>query len=250
MNNVDVPILQAESLWRIMPVHHKGNKILLEDVSFELRRGERLVIVGPSGAGKTTLLRILQRLDEPSRGRLFFCNIPYTDIPPTTLRRKVALVFQEPALFDGSVEDNLRIHERLGYRNSPFTIQNLEEALEAVSLPSGFLSHNAQNLSTGEIKRVAVALALLAEPEVLLLDEPTANLDPTAAAGLLDTLKRLNTAGLTLLAVLHQVGHARKIATRAVLLVGGKIIESAPAEQFFTAPQSELTRYFLRGELK
>ena len=246
MNNADQNILRVENL----SFSVEENKTLLDKVSFEIRDGERLVILGPSGAGKTTLLRLVQRLDEPTEGSLFFRGRPYHDLSPTLLRRKVSLVFQEPAMFDGTVADNLRIHERLGYREAPFSEEDLSSVMDAVGLPAKFLSQDTQKLSTGETKRVSIARALLGEPEALLLDEPTANLDPTSAAALLDTLKHLSRSGLTLVCVMHQVEHARRIATRAILLVQGAIVEEGEDERFFSHPEKELTRRFLRGELK
>lgn len=181
---------------------------------------------------------------------MLFHDQPYENLSPIKLRRKIAFVFQEPALFDGTVEDNLRIHERLGFQNTPFFEKSILEALQSVGLAPDFLSHNSQNLSTGEVKRVAIARSLLGNPEVLLLDEPTANLDPTSSLELIETLKTLTENGLTLLAVMHQVEHARRLATRAILIIEGTVVESAPAGTFFSSPQKDLTRRFLRGELK
>ena len=246
MNSADDIILKAGGISRNLPT----GTTLLEDVSLELASGERLVVVGPSGAGKTTLLRLLQRLDEPTEGTLSFRGKPYETIPPTLLRRRIAFVFQEPALFDGTVEDNLRIHERLGYQNPPFTGEDLTKVMKSVGLAPDFPGRDTQNLSTGEVKRVAVARALLGKPEILLLDEPTANLDPTAASSLLKTLKALSESGLAMLAVMHQVKHARELASRILLLVKGRVVETATADRFFSSPVEEISRRFLKGELE
>ena len=225
-----------------------GKKIL-KNISFELRPGERLVFLGPSGAGKTTLLRLLQRLDDPNSGVISFRGKPYHELDPILLRRTVAYVFQEPEFLPGTVEFNLRIHERLGHRKEPFTEEELAESLRSVNLPPEFLTHDSEKLSTGEKKRVSVARALLGKPEVIMLDEPTANLDPTSAFGLLDTLKNLTDRGLSLLAVMHQVEHARRIASRVIMLIDGEIREKAPAPNFFDSPKTDLARMFLSGEM-
>ena len=246
MNNISQPLIRAQNItYTPLPDHR-----IVNDFSFDLHKGEILVIVGPSGAGKTTLLRILQRLDEPTSGTLFFQGKKFTDIHPTHLRRKIGYVFQEPALFDGDVESNLRIHEKLGFRKSPFDRKTLESTLYSVGIDRSFLSRDVEKLSTGERKRVAMARALLARPELLLLDEPTANLDPSSALKLLDTLRRLNDDGLSILAVLHQVEYARRIADRAILMIKGRAKETAPAKDFFYHPQNNETRLFLAGELK
>jgi len=246
MNQSDDLILRLENIGYVAA----PGKRLLENITFELKKGERFVIVGPSGAGKTTLLRIIQRLQEPCEGSLFLHEKDYKDIPPLALRRRIAFVFQEPALFEGTVETNLRIHEWLGFQHTPFSGEELEQALTSCGLPQDFLQRNTLNLSTGEVKRVAVARALLGKPEVLLLDEPTANLDPTASVELIQTLKNLTKNGLSLLAVTHHVDHAHRLATRAMLIVEGAIIETAESSVFFNSPQRELTRRFLSGELK
>jgi tungstate transport system ATP-binding protein len=246
MSNTDELILRASNVSRNL----NSGKVLLDNVSFEVKKRDRLVIVGPSGAGKTTLLRLLSRLDEASSGKLFFHGTLYSEIPPTSLRRSISMVFQEPAMFEGSVEYNLRIHEKLGFRQKPFPENELLSVLKSVKLPPEFLNRDTMGLSTGETKRVALARALLGDPEIMLLDEPTANLDPTSSSALISTLIELTKKGLTLIPVLHQVEHAKELATRVILLSDGKIIENSNAEAFFQNPKKEITRRFLSGDLE
>ncbi|MFL5271155.1 MAG: ATP-binding cassette domain-containing protein, partial [Anaeromyxobacteraceae bacterium] len=145
-------------------------RAIVDDVSFELSEGEVLALVGPSGAGKSSLLRLLDRLDEPTGGTVLLEGRDYRELPPRELRRRVGMIMQLPALFPGTVADNLRFGPR--QRGAELADAAVEALLADVGL-AGFGARDAARLSGGEAQRVAIARAVANEPAVLLLDEPT-----------------------------------------------------------------------------
>ena len=165
-------LLRAEHLGR-----KAGDKILIDDANFEVKKGEVLAIAGPSGSGKTSLLRLLNRLDEPTSGTVFVEGIDYRDIKPRDLRRKLGLVTQRPYLFPGTVAENLRFGP--SQRGEVLAQDVIEQLLTQVGL-AGFAGREVANLSGGEAQRVSVARTLANSPVVLLLDEPTSALDEAA----------------------------------------------------------------------
>lgn len=226
-----------------------GSRCVLEIASLEVRRGETLVLVGPSGAGKSTLLRLLGLLEAPSRGRLAFDGqwMPAPEAVPLATRRRVTMVFQRPVLMSGSVYANVAYG--LNVRGRSDVRQRVEEVLGWVGLLH-LQRAPAHTLSGGELQRVALARALAVEPEVLLLDEPTANLDPAQVANIEMIIAEANhKQGTTIVMVTHNIFQARRLAQRAGLLLGGRLVEVAPAPAFFEAPRAAETRAFVRGEM-
>jgi len=176
---------------------------ILKDVSFEVDRGASLTLVGPSGSGKSTLLRCLNRLEEPTQGRVRFNGREITSLNPLDLRRRAGLVLQTPVLFEGTVGDNLRMQPASA--RADLSQPRLARALAEVGLDAGFLDRDGATLSGGEKQRVTIARALLGDPEALLLDEPTAALDPPNAALVVETISALRESrGFTIVAVTHQ----------------------------------------------
>ncbi len=223
----------------------KHGRAVLTDVTLTFAPKGTYSILGPSGAGKTTLLRLLNRLDEPTRGGLWLDDTPYSRLSTVILRRRVAMVFQVPIVFTGSVRDNLLMPLRLQQRRDG-DLSVLRRHLELAGLGSTFLDRAAAGLSVGEKQRVCIARALMTEPEVLLLDEPTAALDPTAARRLIESVVDLNRqVGLTVILVSHQPEQARVVGGQVVLLVGGNVAEQTSAAQFFVAPMTENGRSYL-----
>jgi tungstate transport system ATP-binding protein len=214
-----------------------------------IERGEILALVGPSGAGKSTLLRLLNFLEAPTGGRLTFDGELVSDAQPLPLatRRRVTTVFQRPVLLKRSVAANLQYGMGLhGKKLSP----ELQTAwLEKLGLQK-LARQLAVKLSAGEAQRVALARALLVQPDVLLLDEPTANLDPYNV-GLIETIVREENVrrGMTVILVTHNIFQARRLAHRTGLLLNGELIEVGETKAFFTAPKREETNAFVRGEL-
>jgi tungstate transport system ATP-binding protein len=221
-------------------------RVVLDVAELEVQAGEVLAVIGPSGAGKSTLLRLLNFLEAPSAGRLTFAGAGVPPRPPLALVRRVTTVFQRPVMLSGSVWDNVAYGLRLrGQAPEPAVRQVLERVgLTALArLPAG-------KLSGGEMQRTALARALVLAPEVLLLDEATANLDPYNV-GLIEDIVRAHNRehGTTVVLVTHNVFQARRLAQRAALLLGGRLIEAGPAETFFTAPSDPRTAAFVRGEM-
>lgn len=226
-----------------------NSRRVLDAVSLEIRRGEILAVVGPSGSGKSTLLRLLNFLEPPTSGRIRFQGIEFspTQSVPLALSRQVTTVAQRPILLDRSVRANVRFPLRLrGLRDAAAAI---DAALSQVGL-MGLAQASARTLSGGEAQRVALARALVIRPEVLLLDEPTANLDPYNVGVIEQTVRQLNAEqGATVVLVTHNVFQARRVAQRVALLLDGKIIEIADTPTFFASPQDPRTNAFVHGEM-
>jgi tungstate transport system ATP-binding protein len=205
--------------------------------------------VGPSGAGKSTLLRLLNFLERPSQGRIHYQGAVYdaTQDMPLDLQRQVTTVFQRPILLNLRVDANVAYGLRL--RGGDQVAERVASALQAVGLAS--LAHQkARTLSGGEAQRVALARAIVLEPRVLLLDEPTANLDPYNVGLIEEIVRRLNAEhGTTTVLVTHNVFQAHRLAHRVGLLLDGRLIELAPTAAFFESPRDARTRAFVRGEM-
>lgn len=224
-----------------------NGRTVLDIEALGIRRGEVLGLIGPSGAGKTTLLRLLNFLEPPSSGELCFDGRPLNGRAPLDLQRRVTTVFQRPALLRRSVAAN--IGYGLGLRGQKLPPEELEAWLERLGL-TPLVKQRATKLSAGEGQRVALARALVLKPDVLLLDEPTANLDPYNV-GLIEGLVREEHAarGMTVVWITHDIFQARRATDRVAFLLGGKLVELGDTEAVFTAPQSSQTAAFLRGDL-
>ena len=185
----------------------------LRGISLTLRGGELTALQGPSGIGKTSLLRAIVRLDEPAEGRVRIDGRDARELDPRALRRRVGFVAQSPAMLPGTVRDNLAFA-----LPEPAEDARLAGALEAAALDAGFLGRDAGRLSGGEQARVAIARALTRDPGALLLDEPTASLDPEATAAVEGLLRGLAARGLALLVVTHDAAQAERIADHTVRL--------------------------------
>jgi tungstate transport system ATP-binding protein len=238
----------SESIYELRGLCQEyGGRTVLSLASLTVREGERLALVGPSGAGKSTLLRLLNFLEPPRRGVIRFRG---QEIPsgsaPLELRRQVTTVFQRPVLLDADVVTNARYGLHLRGLSSEARVRAL---LERVGL--GPLVHTlARRLSAGEMQRVALARALLVEPRVLLLDEPTANLDPYNV-GLIEEIVREHCGqqGTTVILVTHNIFQAKRLAERTGLLLSGQLIELDATKAFFESPRDPRTAAFLRGEI-
>lgn len=222
-----------------------GKQIKTVDrVSFQFHKSSIYNLVGPSGAGKTSLLRLLNRLDDPTAGEVIFAGEPVISYQPTELRKKIGMLFQEPYLFPGTVYDNL---------NFCCPDKNLDNPgfhLERVGLKPVMAEKEAGDLSVGERQRVALARSLMLDPEVLLLDEPTAALDPSSA----QTIERLfislaEKLCLTLIIVTHNPDQALRLGGETLLLVTGRLVEYGPTEQVLKNPASELGKKYVNREL-
>jgi tungstate transport system ATP-binding protein len=227
---------------------YEGRRVLQVE-NLKIERGEVFALVGPSGAGKSTLLRLLDFLEPPTSGRIRFLDVEFSATQPMPLkyRRRVTTVFQRPILLNRSVQAN--VGYGLGLRGERDTDGAVEKALAQVSLQH-LARQRARTLSGGEAQRVALARAIVLQPEVLLLDEPTANLDPYNVGLIEEIVTRLNRErGTTLVLVTHNVFQAKRLAHRVALMLEGQIIEVAEVTAFFESPQDPRTAAFVRGEM-
>jgi len=221
-------------------------KIALKGVSLDIRENEVLSIIGPNGVGKTTLLRIMALLDKPAGGEVIYrgTRIRKTDL--ARFRRKITMVFQRPVLFNTTVFENLSYGLRLrGYQNDEIK-RRVGNALGLVRMEN-FSERKAKTLSGGEQQRVVLARALALKPELLLLDEPTANLDPANAALIENIIRDLKNE-TTVVVTTHNLFQARRLPDRVVCLLDGAIIDMGKTEEIFTRPKDERTKKFIRGE--
>jgi putative ABC transport system ATP-binding protein len=209
-------ILKADHLGRSV-----GTRILVEDINFEVPAGRVLAITGPSGSGKTSLLRLLNRLDEPTAGTVYFEGFDYRSIAARDLRRKIGLVTQRPFLFPGTVADNLRFGP--AQRGESISAQNIDELLRRVGL-EGYSSRTVTNLSGGEAQRVSFARTLANSPSVLLLDEPTSALDEESREGVEAVIRNtVVDSNLTCVLVTHDMSQAVRLAQNALVLDSGRV---------------------------
>jgi tungstate transport system ATP-binding protein len=222
-----------------------NGRTVLDIDRLDIEEGEVLALVGPSGAGKSTLLRLLNFLETPTAGSIRFAG-QAAGGAPLAVRRQVTTVFQRPILQRASVRANVGYGLRLrGLRVDG----QVDDVLAEVGLQD-LAQHAAQTLSGGEMQRVALARALVVEPRVLLLDEPTANLDPYNVALIENLIREQNRKkGTTVVMVTHNVFQARRLARRTGLLLGGALVELAETAQFFNAPSDARTSAFVRGEM-
>lgn len=240
----------SERVYRLEKVTKTyGDRRVLQVDQLDIYAGEVFALVGPSGAGKSTLLRLLNFLEPPTSGRICFLDTnfnPQRDVP-LEMRRRVTTVFQRPLLLNRSVRDNVAYGLRLrGQRNAA---QSIENTLAQVGL-SALSRQRARTLSGGEAQRVALARAMIIQPSVLLLDEPTANLDPHNVGLIEEAVRTLNQKhGTTLVLVTHNVFQAKRLARRVALMLEGQIVEVADTAKFFGSPRDPRTKAFVNGEM-
>lgn len=220
----------------------------LEIGALQIRRGETLSLLGPTGAGKSTLLRLLAGLESPTSGEIRLEGQPFrSDRLPLPVRRRIAMVHQRPILLTGSVRYNVEYGLRL--RGATASASLVEAAMHRFRLES-IASQSARTLSGGQTQLVALARALVLDPEVLLLDEPTSNLDPAHVALVEETIRTRHAEHpMTIVWATHNLFQARRIADRVALLWDGKLIEAAATEEFFERPTSPRTAEFVQGRM-
>ncbi len=235
-----------------------GNHQVLKNVSMTVRRGEVVVIVGPSGSGKTTFIRCINHLEKIQKGRILVNGhlIGYRERNGQLIedaerniarqRRDIGMVFQRFNLFPHLTALGNIIEAPIQVRRVPKdeAIATARALLARVGLAEKADSYPAQ-LSGGQQQRVAIARALAMKPILMLFDEATSALDPEMIGEVLEVMKELAREGMTMIAVTHEMGFAREVADRVVMMDGGRIVEDTPPEQFFTAPRSERSKAFL-----
>ncbi|WP_020059481.1 amino acid ABC transporter ATP-binding protein [Bacillus sp. 123MFChir2] len=229
-----------------------GNNEVLKGITTTIGQGEVVAIIGPSGSGKSTFLRCMNLLEVPTSGQICIGDQDVTN-PNTNImevRQHVGMVFQHFHLFP-----HMTVLENITY--APLTVKGTakekgvkkaEELLEKVGLLEKKDAY-PNRLSGGQKQRVAIARALAMEPDVMLFDEPTSALDPEMVKEVLEVMKSLATTGMTMAIVTHEMGFAKEVADRVLFLDGGKLVEDAKPEQFFTAPESKRAQEFLQKML-
>lgn len=225
-----------------------GKIEVLKGINAEICKGEVVVVIGPSGSGKSTFLRCLNRLEEPTGGRIVFDGVDITN-PKTNInlhRQKMGMVFQQFNLFPHmTVLKNMTLAPmKLLGKSKEEAEKKAYELLERVGLADRADAYPSQ-LSGGQKQRIAIVRALCMEPEVMLFDEPTSALDPEMVGEVLEVMKQLANEGMTMVVVTHEMGFAKEVGTRVVFIDEGVIMEEAPPEEFFTQPKNPRLVEFL-----
>ncbi|MGC6483008.1 MAG: amino acid ABC transporter ATP-binding protein [Synechococcus sp.] len=240
------PAITAHAVTKTFGAGHRA----LDGVSLEVARGEVLVVMGPSGSGKSTLIRTFNGLESIDSGAINVLGLTLnSDSDPRQIqriRKRVGMVFQQFNLFPHlTILDNITL--------APMRVQKQARAeaqtramllLEQMGIAEQASKYPAQ-LSGGQQQRVAIARALALQPEVMLFDEPTSALDPERVKEVLDAMRLLAKQGMTMVVVTHEIGFARDVADRVLLMDAGRVVESSDPERFFTQAQEERTRRFL-----
>lgn len=215
---------------------------LLSGVSVDIWKGTVVGVIGPSGSGKSTFLRALNRLWEPSVDSVFLENDDITNLDVLALRRRVGMLFQTPALFEGSVADNIRYGPAL--RGVKLSDEKVVEYLGLADLDSSLAARSASGLSVGQAQRVALARALANDPEVLLLDEPTSALDPISTEHIEESIGKLRREkGMTIIIVSHSIKQIQRIADLVFVLVDGQIVETLKPDELSNANHPTARRF-------
>ena len=237
------PLIQVQHLGKAF-----GDLNVLKDINVDIYKGDVVCVIGPSGSGKSTFLRCLNRLEEPTSGKILFEGVDITD-PKTDIdkhRQKMGMVFQQFNLFPHmTIMKNLTI--------APMKLQGVSQKdaeaeamrlLERVGLADRANAYPNQ-LSGGQKQRIAIVRALCMKPDVMLFDEPTSALDPEMVGEVLAVIKDLAYNGMTMLIVTHEMGFAKEVASRVMFIDEGKILEENTPEELFDHPQSERLKSFL-----
>ena len=230
-----------------------GTNEVLKDISFEVKRGEVVTIIGSSGSGKSTLLRCGNLLEKPTSGKISYNgqNILEHDKSIYEYRTHVGMVFQQFNLFNNlNVLENCIVGPMKVLKKSKEEAEKIaKEFLEKVGM-AAYINAKPRQLSGGQKQRVAIARALSMEPDVLLFDEPTSALDPEMVNEVLETMKSLAHTGLTMIVVTHEMGFAKEVSDRVIFMDKGVIAEEGTPEQIFENPQVDRTKEFLGRVLK
>lgn len=227
----------------------KEGTTVLDGIELDIREGEITALIGPSGAGKTSLLRLLNRLDDPSAGEVFYRSRPVTQYPVRELRRQIGFVFQTPVMFPGTVHNNLLEAAVLSGASAVDLDIRIEEAMMLAEVDSSLADRDGERLSVGQKQRVNIARALMTAPEVLLMDEPTSALDPETADRLMETVRRLgHERNLTVVMITHRLSEARRASDSVALMERGRVVEVGATACIFEKTTNARLRSFLDSE--
>ena len=227
-----------------------GENTILHDINLDVLPNSVTAILGPSGSGKTTLLRIIDLLEEPTSGEIYFNGTGYMTLDEAKLemRRRMVIVLQKPIVFSGSVYDNVSYGLKIRGLERKYSREKVMDSLESVGM-SGYENRKANTLSGGEVQRVAIARAMVIEPELLLLDEPTANLDPVSTA----IIERLITGLVrdfhtTVILATHDMAQGQRLADQIGVLIGGSVLQVGNSNEIFNLPVSMQVANFVGME--
>lgn len=225
-----------------------GSVDVLKGINAEIHKGDVMVVIGASGSGKSTFLRCLNRLEEPTGGKIYFEGTDITD-PSVNInvhRQKMGMVFQQFNLFPHmTVMKNLTLGPTLLLKKSRADAEKRAmELLERVGLADRASAYPSQ-LSGGQKQRIAIVRALCMDPDVMLFDEPTSALDPETVGEVLEVMKQLAKEGMTMVVVTHEMGFAREVGTNVVFVDDGVIVEQGEPKEFFENPKNQRLKDFL-----
>jgi tungstate transport system ATP-binding protein len=228
-------LIEAKDIWQ-----RRDGRDILKKINLSIERGEVMALIGPTGAGKTTLLRLIDLLDTPAEGNIFFDGIDTgaSEGVRLDLRRRMGFVLQKPVVFNMSVFDNVAYGlkwRRLGRHQLR---EKVSDILETVGMAE-YKDRNARTLSGGEMQRVAIARAMATRPEVLLLDEPSANLDPVSASNIEELIASvIKREKLTVIMATHDILLGQRLADKMCMLSNGEIVQSGEPGDIFFRPRS------------
>ncbi len=240
-----MPLIQVTNLGQ----EYEGHRAL-KDINLEIDKGDSFALIGPTGAGKTTLLRLLDLLDLPASGQVHFDGIDVTRSEHHRLeaRRRMSFVQQKPLVFSMNVYDNAACGLRWRHENKEVIRRKVESVLELVGM-ADHKNRDARTLSGGETQRVAIARALVTEPEVLLLDEPTANLDPVSVSRIEDILAQIiGEQKTTVIMATHDMPQGQRLATKIGVLLNGEMLQIGTPNEVFCSPKSREVAAFVGVE--
>ena len=242
-------ITDSKVLIKVEDLKKSFGKIdVLKGVNAEIKKGEVIVVIGPSGSGKSTFLRCLNRLEEPTGGKIYLEGVDITDkkVNINLHRQKMGMVFQQFNLFPHMtvLKNMTAAPTKLLKIPADKAEENAMELLRRVGLEEKANAYPSQ-LSGGQKQRVAIVRALAMNPDVMLFDEPTSALDPEMVGEVLEVMQKLASEGMTMVVVTHEMGFAREVADRVVFIDEGVIMEEAPPEEFFNNPKCDRLKDFL-----
>ncbi|MBQ6945141.1 MAG: amino acid ABC transporter ATP-binding protein [Ruminococcus sp.] len=226
-----------------------GELHILKDITEEIHKGEKVVIIGPSGSGKSTFLRCLNLMETPTSGEIIFDGVDITKAnikEVNLLRRKMGMVFQHFNLFPHlTIKKNITLAPvKLGIMTKDEADKKAMALLEKVGLADKADQFPTQ-ISGGQKQRIAIARSLAMNPDVMLFDEPTSALDPEMVGEVLNLMKELADDGMTMVVVTHEMGFAREVASRVMFMEDGRIVEQGSPDKFFNNPTNPRLKEFL-----
>lgn len=228
-----------------------GELEVLKDLNLSIADGEVVALIGPSGSGKSTTLRIMNFLEQPTSGEVFFKGKPIEQKNLVEMRKKIGMVFQHFHLFPHmTVLENVAFAPVItGKKTKEEAEKSARALIDAMGLGDKTNVY-PKALSGGQKQRIAIARSLAMEPELMLFDEVTSALDPEMVGEVLRVMKDLAEKGMTMVVVTHEMGFAKEVVDRTIFMADGKIMEDAPSETFFSAPQTERAKDFLSRVLE